>query len=147
MVDIIGQLEIFAGANDLHFIYGANHYASADRHNYKAKERVLVCEYQCSMGFNPNSMTNDPTSETYEVTIMIGQKFDTGSKTVASLDETMIQKHNRRLKALVSDGYALLRSFTCSNELLFRSIRFTVSPNMFSDNIDFINFQVSFENR
>lgn len=145
MIDIIGKLEIFAEANDLHFIYGTNHYSSADRHGYSNGEKVLVCEYQGSLSFDTNNITNDPTSETYECTIMIGQKFDSNG-IVASLDETMLQKHNRRLKTLATTGYNLLKSFACSNELLLSSVRFVISPNMFSDNIDFINFSVTFEN-
>lgn len=145
MIDIIGKLEIFAAANDLHFIYGTTHYASADRNGYANGERVLVCEFSSTLTFNPNSHNNAIMREQHNVLLMFGQKFDNDGR-AASLDETMLQKYNRRLKLLYTDSVALVKSFACQNELYIRDLRIELVPNMFSDNIDFVKINANFEN-
>ena len=144
MVDVISRLEQFARDNSIHFIYGSDEYASADRHGYAPGENVLVADYEANIFFNTNNNIFDPEREEYRIIMMFGRKADNDGRK-ASLDETMNQKHKRRLSELTEFAYNNIKKFACNNDLLMSSIRVSISPNMFSDNLDFVNCVVNFE--
>ena len=94
--DIVSALRTFATSKGWHFIYGSDEYASADWHEYLTDEIVMVCDVVPLPKFGPHG--GSVQDVTYSGLVMLGRKFE--ATTTASLDETMLQKHDRRLKDL-----------------------------------------------
>lgn len=80
-------------------------------------------------------------SVTHNCTIMLGRKFETG--TMASLDETMKQKHDRRLAELCELLINMVDDITCYSELQPSLGQGRPLPNMWNNNIDFFMFPLT----
>ena len=138
--DIVSALRTFATSNGWHFIYGSDEYASADWHEYLTDEIVMVCDIVPLPKFSEQGGAVQDV--TYSGLIMLGRKFE--ATTTASLDETMLQKHDRRLKdlwALLSNNIGVM---ACSNGLTIEVSNPVNLINFYSQNIDFVKLDVIF---
>jgi hypothetical protein len=79
----------------------------------------------------------------YQGVLILGQKFDDDG-TAASLDETFIQKYDRRLEDLMSALNLHIVAFACENELDINGVEYSYDLNKFDTNIDFIAGAVTF---
>ena len=138
--DIVSALRTFATSKGWHFIYGSDEYASTDWHEYLTDEIVMVCDIVPLPKFGTHG--GDVQDVTYSGLVMLGRKFE--ATTTASLDETMLQKHDRRLKdlwALLSNNIGVM---ACSNRLTIEVNNPANLINFYSQNIDFVKLDVIF---
>lgn len=141
--DIIGALKAYADAEDMHFLSGSNWYQNyeASQKVYEDGQLVLGCDFNA----NPNYSTSSAlTTINYEGVLMLGIKFDDDG-TPSNLDETFYQKYVARLKYLMQEMDKLVKAVACANELYIRSVRTTLDLNKFDTNIDFVAWQITFE--
>ena len=80
---------------------------------------------------------------TYSAEIMLGRKFDEIGDT-SSLDETFIQKYERRLEELAKLMATFLASFACEHRLTIQSSTFQFYLNQTDECIDFCGGNVTF---
>lgn len=138
--DIVSALRTFATSKGWHFIYGSDEYASADWHEYLTDEIVMVCDIVPLPKFGTQAGAVQDVS--YSGLVMLGRKFE--ATTTASLDETMLQKHDRRLKdlwALLSNNIGVM---ACTNRLTIEVNNPANLINFYSQNIDFVKLDVIF---
>ena len=138
--DIVSALRTFATSKGWHFIYGSDEYASTDWHEYLIDEIVMVCDIVPLPKFGTHGGAVQDV--TYSGLVMLGRKFE--ATTTASLDETMLQKHDRRLKdlwALLSNNIGVM---ACSNRLTIEVNNPANLINFYSQNIDFVKLDVIF---
>lgn len=138
--DIVSALRTFATSKGWHFIYGSDEYASADWHEYLTDEIVMVCDIVPLPKFSTQGGAVQDV--TYSGLVMLGRKFE--ATTSASLDETMLQKHDRRLKdlwALLSNNIGVM---ACNNRLTIEVNNPANLINFYSQNIDFVKLDVVF---
>ena len=138
--DIVSALRTFATSKGWHFIYGSDEYASADWHEYLNDEIVMVCDIVPLPKFSTQGGAVQDV--TYSGLVMLGRKFE--ATTSASLDETMLQKHDRRLKdlwALLSNNIGVM---ACNNRLTIEVNNPANLINFYSQNIDFVKLDVVF---
>lgn len=137
--DIVNQLKDFASSKGWHFIYGSTEYANADKHAYAVDEMVLVCE----LSLNPKYAEGGGLDAMeYSGLIMLGRKCE--ATTRSKLDETMQQKHDRRLRDLWEALTMSLGAFACSNSLSISANGGEQLINFFATNIDFVKYNVTF---
>ena len=138
--DLINELRTFATSRGWHFIFGSNEYASADFHNYAVDELVLVCDITPLAQFSEYGGAVQSVS--YSGVVMLGRKFE--AETCASLDETMLQKHDNRLKDLWTILSNNIGVVACSNGLALSVSNPANLINFYSTNIDFVKYDVTF---
>lgn len=80
---------------------------------------------------------------TYSAEIMLGRKFDEIGDT-SSLDETFIQKYERRLEELAKLMATFLASFACEHRLTIQNSTFQFYLNQYDENLDFCGGNVTF---
>ncbi len=138
--DIISALRTFATSKGWHFIFGSDESASTDWHEYLTDEIVMVCDIVPTPIFRTHGGAVQDVF--YTGIIMLGRKFE--ATTTASLDETMLQKHDRRLKdlwTLLSNNVGVI---ACSNGLTIEVSGAANLINFYSSNIDFVKLDVKF---
>lgn len=132
--NIIGAFESYAISKGWHFVYGANRFESniQTMNNHTPGQLTLIAD------FRANPVYHGPTigEITYTCLLMLGRKFDnTGLQ--ASLDESALQKYDRRLKELCQYLAAMIVDFSCVNELIVETAPISIELNVFDTNIDF----------
>lgn len=132
--DIIGALEAYAAANSWLFAYGVdNYYKSAETiREYTPGKLILIADFRATPVIKNGRILNI----SYTCLLMLGRKFDTDGLT-ASLDETSIQKYDRRLKELMTLLASAIATVACDNELEVTPGEMVVNINQFAENIDF----------
>lgn len=133
---IIEAFEALAESKGWKFVYGIDaYYRSIETTNINldAGQYVLVCDYKATPTYNHGKITEI----SYTCLMMLGSKTDSNG-TVANLDETSLEKYDRRLKLLSQSLALALGSFSCDNELDLTPFEIIVQQNMFADNIDFV---------
>ena len=152
-MDLVNLLKTEALANDWHFIYGrpADLNFSACR-NEDGTFREYV-DGQLVMGVYLNtiasnfSKANAISKEIYNGALILGRKFDDDG-TAASLDETDLQKYDRRFYDLMELLKTFLIGFACDNGLSIDFFVVSLLPNQYDTDIDFVSliFTLSYEN-
>lgn len=139
--DIVNLFKDYAEDHGWLFLYGGTEYASAmNAHQSIAVDQlVLAMEWRV----RPQVGTELGAVETvqHNCTFMLGRKFE--ASTMAQLDETMQQKHDRRLAYLCETLVDMIEDVACDNLL---SVTFGDGfplPNMWANNIDFFSFSVT----
>lgn len=137
--DIVGALRDFATSKGWKFLYGYDEYINASNDIYSSGQLVLACE----MFVNPILSIHGGGVESVDFngTIMLGRKFET--TTTASLDETMIQKHDRRLAELWDYLTNGMSDLACSNQWEVSLTNGTPLINFTMHNIDFVKYNIS----
>lgn len=164
-LNIVGALKSYAVSQRWHFLYGSRFMQNyeADQKEYKNGDLILAV---FPFKSNPKYTGGGTISEvTYTGIIMLGQKFDDDGTeaipdnddtpdneevkyndgTPASLDETQIQKYERRLKDLIALVGQHIGSFACANELEVVSCTIEEDLNKFDTLIDFALAQITFK--
>lgn len=145
--DIVGAFRDLATDNGWRFIYGIDEYASVDFDAYAPGELVLVCEAT----INPNLSRMGGALEGINFTgnVMLGRKFESDGElvpsitTMASLDETMIQKHDRRLADLWQLLTDALSEMSCTKQFEVTLAGGIPLINFLSQNIDYVRYNFS----
>jgi len=139
--NLIGGLRDFAISKNWHFLCGDNFYENfeASQAEFENGQLVFVAEFSANPIFGNG---NNISSISYAGTIMLGRKFDEDS-TPASLDETFIQKYDRRLLSLMQLLAVNIAQFACANELEISNPSFVLAINKFDTNIDFVVGQIT----
>ena len=142
--DIPGLFRDYATEKEWKYYYGSDEYMSAmsASDTFDVDELILSCsDWRVTPRASAQYGSYDDVTHT--VTLMIGRKFE--ETTMASLDETMIQKHDRRMGELCELLVNMVDDISCTNNL---SISFSAGvplPNMWANNIDFFMFPITIE--
>lgn len=162
--DIIGALRTLATTNGWAFLSGSSSMQNyeASQNEYINGQLVLIAEFNArpimtragkldSIRYNgvvglgikfdddgTDNIEDDPETPENET-----KTFNDG--TPSSLDETFIQKYDRRLLTLMQTLSTNLLSFACANELTIVDADFRLELNKFDTNIDFVIGTITFE--
>ena len=151
MIDIVQIFEDAATAAEYEFAYGRK-----DIQNWQLTESV-------TLNAGKTVLLVDPFVETAEIdnsiifkwsvrtTIALGKKFDTEiveeetvTTTYSELDETELQKHDRRLQAMRSNMETLIKTIFCNEDLVLTAAVILREINQFDENIDIIAAEITF---
>jgi hypothetical protein len=137
--DIVGVLRTYATTQGWLFLYGSNAYQNIEADAAISQEQlVLTADFTA----RPTYTNGRVMTIQYNGVMMLGRKSEIEG-TFSSLDETMIQKYDRRLLELMQLLSNALGSIACSNELEISSANFRLDINKFDTNIDFIAGEVT----
>ena len=133
--DIIGVLRTYAASKGWVFLSGAEAYQ-----NYEISQSELPTN-KIIMGVRftaqPVIRNKSVVSIRYIGVVMLGQKKET--TTISELDETFIQKYDRRLLALSTLLSTTIGEVACNNELDVGNVNFEMILNRFDENIDCVD--------
>jgi hypothetical protein len=101
-------------------------------HSYVNGELTLIVDFKADPQYRGANYGNI----TYTCLVMLGRKSDLNGLQ-ATLDETDLQKYDRRLKELCQLLAACISDFSCDNELTVTSAPISIEINVFDQNIDF----------
>jgi len=151
MIDIVQIFEDAAEAAGYEFAYGRK-----DIQNWQLTEAV-------NLNSGKTVLLVDPFVETAEIdnsiifkwsvrtTIALGKKFETEvveeetiTTTYSELDETELQKHDRRLQAMRSNMETLIKTIFCKEDLVLTAAVILREINQFDENIDIIAAEITF---
>ena len=153
MFDIIGQLRTFCTVKGWRFIYGNDQYANAELtyRDMGPNDIVMIADLNVSPLFGPGGGIQGVN---YSGGIMLGRKREQDTYdletdpipdiTESSLDETMEQKYDRRLKDLMTILFSGLAEFSCENDYDITQLNGRVDINRFDENLDFVAATVTF---
>ena len=140
--DLIGALRTYASDNDYVFLYGDNFYQNYEASKEEYSNDQVILGSSAFVG-NPTIVNSKITEIVYLGDLMIGKKFDSDG-TAASLDETYIQKYDRRLQDLALLLASTIGTFACTHSLDISGISMRLDINKFDTNIDFVATLVTF---
>lgn len=137
---LVDAIRTYCTGKGYNFIYGSAQYANimADWNTYSTNEIILVADFNCV----PTYTNSKITELRYVGTIALGQKRET--TTESSLDETPIQKYDRRLKSLSNLLTTILGDLSCQNELEIVNANMRYDLNSFDLNADFVAISLTF---
>lgn len=150
-LSIIEILRDYCEEKSIYFICDQKGYqnALADNNIYENNERIMLA------WLKPQAIVSMYKIVGYSVSgqIALGQKFDsvtTGespneitTETQSSIDETFMQKYDRRLKNLMIDISNVIQSIACDNDLTIDSLSFDYDINALDLSADFIVAQIT----
>jgi hypothetical protein len=161
--DLVGALRTYCISKGWHFLYGSAFYQ-----NIEADEAYLNGELILGADFNARPVYGRGMGITeiqYSGILLLGRKFDndgtdavvddpgtpedetvlaTNDATPASLDESMIQKYDRRLLELMTYLSGAIQALSCANELNVTNCEIKMDINKFDTNIDFVAANITF---
>ena len=131
--DIIGAIKAYAESMKWHFIYGADSMLNYEAGNidFAVGDLVLGATYVAK----PTITNGRATDIEYDMLMTLGRKVDDDG-TRADIDETLMQKHEARLKELVQMLSNAIGQIACNNELDVENVRIEVRINQTDENID-----------
>lgn len=146
---LVDAIRSYCTENEIFFIYGNQAYSNAlaDANSYSSNDLILIADFTCI----PDIKGGRVVSIIYSGVMSLGRKFETigeGEEAVdteSSLDETPIQKYDRRLKALSTQLAIIIGELACDNELEITGLNFRFDLNQFDLNADFVATSISFE--
>lgn len=144
LIDVLRQYCI---DNDIEFLYGTNFYQNieASSREYSADQLVMGADFNARPS---RAVGGKVVAIEYIGAIALGRKFETpdvnNPEGEASLDETYIQKYDRRLKDLSQQLSNIVGQIACDNELetTGEDLRFDI--NKFDTNIDFVVMNLTY---
>jgi hypothetical protein len=141
--DLVGALRTYATTKGWAFLYGSSFMKDyeASKNYYYAGQLILgadsfIVKPNITPGFKVDTIS-------YQGLIMLGRKFES-TTTTSTLDETDIQKYDRRLLELMGTLSTNLLSFACTNELTIQGLQYEAQLNNLDENIDFIIASLTF---
>lgn len=161
--NIIGALRAYASNNDWAFLCGPDAFQNYESSQYEYYNGQLIL----GVNFSANPIINNGaiTEIQYPGLIFLGQKFDNDGTpnieddegtplvdetqtfndgTAVSLDETVIQKYDRRLYSLMTLLTNAVKEFACNNELDITNFRIDLDINKYDANLDFVGGSITF---
>lgn len=132
--DIIGVLEAYAAAKGWHFVYGFDDFDSniGVMNDYDPGELVLIADFRAT----PTYKNGKIPEITYQCLLMLGRKFDADGQ-ASDMEETPLQKYDRRLKFLAQTLANTIAVIGCENDLEVTAGPINVDINVYDSNIDF----------
>jgi len=136
--DIIGALKTYAENLGMVFIWQYDTFYSnlTSNQQYNTGQLIMVVDLKPT----PQIVGLKVSEIVYNGLFMIGRKFDSNGQQV-SLDETQIQKYDRRLLTLTTNLITHTTTFACNNELTLEVGQIDYLFNTFDSNIDFVAAQ------
>lgn len=136
--DIIGALETAATTNGWKFDFAIDDRnqdfnIGACNQSFEPGENILLA----AVRYTPQFSGAVVSERNFQLLLMLGRKFDLSGKN-ASLDETSLQKYNRRLFELSKQLEDFIAAFKCDNNLDVTTSNFSFAKNLFDTNIDFV---------
>ena len=151
MIDIVQIFEDAAEAAGYEFAYGRKdiqNWQLSEAVNLNAGETVLLVDPFVETAEIDNSIKFKWSVRT---TIALGKKFETEvveeetiTTTYSELDETELQKHDRRLQAMRSNMETLIKTIFCKEDLVLTAAVILREINQFDENIDIIAAEITF---
>jgi len=132
--DIIGSLESYAISKGWRFLYGFDKFYNniGVQEEYANGDTILTADFRAT----PTVKNGRVTEIRYSCLLMLGRKIDADGVR-SSLDETSMQKYDRRLKDLIQMLAYGMADFACINELDLVSLPIEVDINVYDENLDF----------
>jgi hypothetical protein len=149
--DLIGALRTYATSKSWAFLSGENFFKNyeASKINYSPGQLILgVDPFIARPNFTKGGKVDQVS---YSGLIMLGRKFESDLAplnpqvtTISNLDETFIQKYDRRIFELIGTLATNLGTFACANELDLTNCQFELGLNRLDENIDFVIASITF---
>lgn len=147
MIDVVQKFKDAAGVVGYEFAYGRK-----DIQNWETTKSVTLSAGKTVLLVFPfiedaeidNSIIHKWSVSTQ---LWLGKKFDVNvsTGTYARLDETELQKYNRRLQTLRSNMETFLKTIFCGDDdLELTSARVFREINQFDENLDFVTCELIF---
>jgi hypothetical protein len=147
-MDFFGLVDVirtYCTTNNIAFIYGNEAYANAlaDPTTYTENKLILIADFNAV----PDIQGGTVVSVKYSGVMSLGMKTEVndGVTTISSLDETALQKWDRRLKYLSTQLAVIIGALACANDLEVSGLNFKQDLNKLDLNADFIATIVNFE--
>ena len=139
--DILGAIRTLCETKGYIFLAGDTYYIDADL----SKERIDLGDYIITALFTaaPEYSDGQLTRITYNGVLTCGLKVDSSNYT-ASLDESFIQKYDRRLLPLMQTLSTFISDLMCDNALDVTGARMLAMLNRYAENIDYIEATITF---
>lgn len=139
--DIIGAIRTYCETLDYIFIAGDNFYINADLSKYRIDigKTIITALFTAAPEYSDGQITRI----TYNGVLTCGVKVDSEGYS-ASLDESFIQKYDRRLLSLMGTLSTFIQNFMCDNALDVTGTRMLAMLNRFAENIDYIEATLTF---
>lgn len=137
---LVDTLRTYCEEKGYYFFYGADSYVNieTDVNTYTSGKIILIADFNCI----PTYTNGKITELRYTGTMLLGEKRE--NETISSLDETPLQKYDRRLKALSTLLTTVLGDIACDNELEITNVNIKYDLNKFDLNADFIASSLTF---
>ena len=144
-VDFVGALRSFAEDKGWHFVYGNVEYANfeVDQEKYRPFDLILIADFNMRPQFAPGGAVE---SVSYPGTLMLGRKREVknGIRSEASLQETMEEKYDNRLRDLITMLTYGIGGFACQMKMDITQCDMRMDINKFDLNADFVVAIVTF---
>ena len=138
---LVDVLRTYCTDNGIEFLYGGNFYQNieASQYEYAKDQLVMGADFNAA----PSITTAGALEEIrYTGSLALGRKFE--DTTESSLDESTIQKYDRRLKELSQILTSIISTIMCENELDVEGLDIRFDINRFDTNIDFVVCSITF---
>lgn len=132
--ELIDTIRTYCTTKGYAFFYGADSYVNIemDVQQYGADKIILIADFNCIPTYTGGKITE----LRYTGTMLLGQKRE--DTTESSLDESPLQKYDRRLKTLSTLLTSILSDLACDNELEVTNVNIKFDLNKFDLNADFV---------
>lgn len=137
---LVDALRTYCEEKGYAFYYGQDSYVNieTDLVGYSVDQKLLIADFNLI----PTYAGAKITELRYTGTVLFGQKFE--AETESNLDETPIQKFDRRLKTLSTLLTTVLTDIACENELDVINVNIRYDLNKFDLNADFVAASLTF---
>ncbi len=148
-MDFFGLIDVlrdYCEDNGIELVYGEDAFANTQTDGLSTEDNglVLIAAFNAVPTFTLGRITECK----YTGVLSLGEKCetdeDTEEETESSLDETPIQKYDRRLKYLTTKLSTVIGDIACENELEVSGLSFRYDLNKFDLNADFAATTITF---
>lgn len=131
LINIIRQ---YCTDNSIDFIYGNDQIVNViiDQSVLLENELILIADFTLT----PTIDSGRVVASRYTGTVSLGQKCE--ETTESALDETPIEKYDRRLEYLTMKLTQILGELSCVNDFIISSLSIRFDMNKFDLNADFV---------
>jgi hypothetical protein len=143
---LVDTIRTYCTTNSIAFIYGNDAYinALADPTTYTENKLILLADFNAV----PDIQSGTVVAVKYSGILSLGMKTETDDDdvtTISSLEETPIQKWDRRLKYLSTKLATIIGDLSCDNDMSVSGLNFKLDLNKLDLNADFVATPIVFE--
>lgn len=150
--DLIGAIRTYCTSKSYKFYAGENWDVdyNASKDSFVNGQIIVVAEFVARPSFGKGWGIAEIE---YDGILLVGRKLDADgtmtpaplyNSTPVSLDETFIQKYDRRLLTLHSTWATIVKDISCANELIPKNANMPMKLNQYDACIDFISGEITF---
>jgi len=136
---LINAIRSYCDDNDISLLYGNDAYANALADDSNLNNLILIADFTAV----PDITGGRVVACKYSGVLSLGRKCE--DDTESSLDETPIQKYDRRLKELTTLLADAIGDISIDNELIISNLSFKYDLNKFDLNADFVAAQITLD--